>query len=142
MYTTPSFVKNVLPAGKIPGMEAHYSDLSDLSITIPFALMGWDDGLDGGYQDSPPTDYVVGAFENRDEAEDQLASCVQNNPAGIYWIVESYQEPLYSFNSVSWEGINREAYLSMSLTREDVIRLESRLVREKTQSDHTVVRLA
>jgi hypothetical protein len=149
MITTLSFVKNVLPAGKIPA-HINYSDLSGVGISIPFAVMGWDEGLDynedgTAYQDSPPCECVDGAFETREEAEANLLKAQQHDPKGRYWIVENHIEPLYAFSHVHWDGLDREGYIALLMSPEDVATLESRLVKEmvKTEySEYEAVRLA
>jgi hypothetical protein len=142
MNTTLSFIKNILPAGKIPGMEINYSDVSDLTVTIPFAVMGWDEGLDynddgTAYQDSPPCEYVDGAFETREEAEAHIAFRKGHDQKGRYWVVENEPCALWGFNSLHLNGLDREGYLALCLTREDVAQLESRLVREEVETPYS-----
>jgi hypothetical protein len=145
MNTTLAFIKNILPAGKIPGREISYSEVSDLSITIPFAVMGWDEGMDydaegNSYQDSPPCEYVDGAFETRAEAEAHIAFRNELPGPGQYHIVENYPENLWAFSNLRWgnmDGVDREAYLALCLTSEDVQQLESRLVREEVVTQYS-----
>jgi hypothetical protein len=150
MITTITFIKNILPAGKIPGRLIDYSDVSDLTVTIPFAVMGWDEGLDynddgTAYQDSPPCEDTDGAFETREEAEAHLAFRKKHDPNGRYWIEENHVVNLWEFNHIHWAGLDRPAYEALLLTKEELAQLESRLVREEVKteySEYTRVRLA
>jgi len=99
MFTTPSFVAQALPGGKIP----HGMDMDDVSVNIPVAVWAHDSGLDYGvdedgneyaYQDSPPCDYVVGAFLNWEDAIAYMSLGHRNN----MWPEENVTVPLWEFS--------------------------------------------
>ena len=105
MFTTPAFITTVLPAGKIP----HFRYVDDRPVTIPFAAMAWDDGLDydidgNAYQDNPPGEFVQGAFLTLEEAEAFVAARNVGRTGVKGWVETNYVAPLYEFTSSHWEG--------------------------------------
>lgn len=118
MYTTPAFITTVLPAGKIP----HFRYVDDRPVTIPFAAMAWDDGLDydidgNAYQDNPPGEFVDGAFLTREEAEAYVAGRNATRTGVKGWVEENYVAPLYEFTSLYWAG--KMGNYDMAMTEEE-----------------------
>lgn len=125
MLSTPSFVNKFLPTGKIPNRSIIHSDAADLPITVPFAIMAYNDGLDYGvddngnevaYEDSPPGWFIEAAFETREEAEQELARKIEVCPEGCYRISENEIQPLYEFSYTNWKNIKYEDF---KMTDED-----------------------
>lgn len=103
IITTASFIKNFLPGGVIPNRMSLDFDKADAPITVPFAVLSWDDGLDSwteddgtqvSVQDSPPGWFICAAFESREEADSFVAS--KSKPSD-YMVSEGQTEPLYEF---------------------------------------------
>lgn len=97
MFSTTSFIKNVLPGGCIP----ENIKSGDTLIKVPFAIMelNEDEENEVDYQDLPSDWFICAAFESREEAEEQLAKLSEDG--GCYMIVENQTEPLYEFCHLS-----------------------------------------
>lgn len=103
VHTTDAFVSTRLPKGQLPNYQTAQSDIT---ITIPFAVNRYSDGLDicedddgneYAYQDEPPSWYLAGAFLTRDEAEEFIRSEKARGVTKSMEIEENYTVAYWQF---------------------------------------------
>lgn len=137
MFTNLNFVRNALPGGKAPSERTCGYDLLEVPVTIPFAVMAHDDGLDYGvddngneysYQDDYPHDYVTAAFLTKTEADAYIAAHSDGRKYPL-WIVENNVEPLWTFTHLYWEG--KKHWSDEMISEEEADQLKTRLVKVK-----------
>ena len=78
-------------------------------VVVPFAVMGWDDGLDmdgdgNFWQDSPPSSFIISAHETLEAAESSLAERNAICPDGQHWIEENHWAADYEVENASKWG--------------------------------------
>lgn len=142
MFTNLNFVRTALPGGKAPSERTCGYDLLDLPITIPFAVMAHDDGMDYGvddegneyaYQDDYPNDFVYAAFLTKEEAEAHISANSTNRKYPL-WIEENHVEPLWAFGHLYWEGKNH--WSDELLSVEEANQLSARIVKTQVTDDY------